>query len=374
MKLQLSLDKEYYTLGEVVSGHVDIELDSPKSFNEIYVSCFWDLFGKCLPEKHTPYKIVLHNDKKLLAAGKHQFPFNFTMDQYPISWQGDKLFIDWYVLAYADIPFGRDKKVFKNFTLNYSSHSKIPFKPRFLTETPGRVEIAFELFPKPEKDKPRGSKLVRRLPSDQPKPGEKVYEGQGNCQPFDYHFHSTLFSILLSLFAVPNLLEPYTFGWICTALWLFFAPRTYLKYRKELNRSRCGPILIKVDHQDFKPGQTLKIMYQLLPRKPIKIKKFTARIEMLESFHINTPDSSSSLSPKTLVHNIALVEEIEVKNEFELKPNEYNKKTLSIKLPDNLMHSLYTADTQLIPQITINLETVYCRNICATVPLNITPD
>lgn len=371
MELQLSLKKEHYTLGEVVSGYVDIELDSPKLFNEIYVSCYWKLHGGGRTEQHEKYKVVLQTDEAPLPAGKHHLPFQFAMDDYPITWHGDKLSIDWYIIAYADIPLGWDKKVIKKYSLDYSNQSSIPFKPTFSTQTPGAIQIEYELFSKNEQGE---SQLVRRLPPQQPAEVENVYEGHGNSKPLQFRIRLTLFSILLSLIAIPSLWAPSTFGWICTALWLFFVPKTYFYYRKELDRSRCGPISIKVDHQDFKPGQTIKIKYKVSPTQAVKIKRLVARIEVLEVFFVfSANDDDSSFNRKRIVRHVTQIEEIEVKKEFILSPGKDDENTVLITLPKNLMHAVRTVNNQILPQIAIHIETEHCRDISAAVALNITP-
>ena len=369
MEFQLSLKKEHYTLGEIVSGYVDIELDSPKLFNEIYVSCYWKLLGGGRTEQHTKYKVVLQTNEAPLPAGKHHLPFHFAMDDYPITWHGDKLSIDWYIIAYADIPRGWDKKVIKKYSLDYSNQTSIPFKPTFTTQTPGAIQIEYELFSKNEQGE---SQLVRRLPPQQPEEVENVYEGHGNSTPFQFRIHLTLFSILLSLIAIPSLWAPSTFGWICTALWLFFVPKTYFYYRKELDRSRCGPISIKVDHQDFKPGQTIKIKYKVSPKQAIKIKRLAVRIEVLEVFFI-FPNNDSSFNRKRIIRHVTKVEAIDVKKEFIISPGKYDENTVLITLPKNLMHTVRTVNNQILPQIAIHIETEHCCDISAAVPLNITP-
>ncbi|MDW6093961.1 hypothetical protein [Vibrio rhizosphaerae] len=344
-------------------GKVEITLNSPKTFYEIYVNCYCELRSRYTHEKFESYKIVLRSDESPLPAGKHSFSFEFEVNTYPISWQGENLSTNWYVMAYADIPLGRDKKVIRGITIDYApSEKSIPFNPVFVADNLLGGVRQYDIFHK------KSNQLFRRILPEE----VKVYQGEGNHESFKPHIRLTLFSIFLSLLAIPSLWAHSTLGWICIALWLFFVPKTYFYYRKELERTRCGPLSVIVEKQDFKRGQTINIQYNLSPKKAVNIKKFTVQLEIMEVFYKRYNDYDDRNKMKIVTHTIP-IQEIMSREDFILKPGEYHEQTLAIPLPPDLMHKVHTECHQILPQIGLHLETKHGNTISASLPLNITP-
>jgi hypothetical protein len=112
-KCDLSIELESravrYQPGDVVRGHVLVDVDAECACKKLNIVLQWRTHGRGNPAKGEPLKQTLF-EGAWRSGEQLRHPFEFTLPAGPLSYHGEVLNVDWYINATADIPWTLDPK------------------------------------------------------------------------------------------------------------------------------------------------------------------------------------------------------------------------------------------------------------------------
>lgn len=122
MRINFDRSSRTYQFGETISGKVVVESQAKFTIHNIGIEFYSRTHGKGNPDHGGKNIQLISSTPVRIQSGEHwEFPFAFTAPAGPVSYHGENINIDWYLLAYAHVHLPRDLKCEEDFILNASN-------------------------------------------------------------------------------------------------------------------------------------------------------------------------------------------------------------------------------------------------------------
>ena len=107
VRVQVDRGDRVYRPGDVVTGHVHINVNKSVQCDALKVTLMWRTHGKGNTERGSKQELVVATGERW-EPGVRQYPFRYTLPAGPVTYHGGYLNVDWYVVAEVDVPWAWD--------------------------------------------------------------------------------------------------------------------------------------------------------------------------------------------------------------------------------------------------------------------------
>lgn len=245
--LYIRLDRadRVYNVGDTISGAVHVTVDKEVNCREIKIENFWKTRGKGNTDSATASQESVFPG--ILKPGMYEYPFSFEVEEFPITYHGNYLNIDWHIKAQADIPWAFDPKYYTDYVVTRG-------------EQPQEV--------------PNGANPYR--------PDLPMFVNKMNTPP--YHIFAGI-SVTIFLFGLLMILQgvtrPFEIASLLPGGIFLLIPFFFSLYfvRKLMVLSKLGRISCKVTPQEIAPGGNFAVSVGFRPKSNGLINKITFTIK-----------------------------------------------------------------------------------------------
>ena len=105
--------------GDEIRGEVVVVVEKDTRCKGLTVSHQWQTHGKGNRASGSPESITLFEGD--WQRGEYRYPFSFIANNWPFTYHGDYLNVDWYIKATADVPWAFDPSTEEEFLLRWPS-------------------------------------------------------------------------------------------------------------------------------------------------------------------------------------------------------------------------------------------------------------
>jgi hypothetical protein len=115
--IHLKLDKEEYSLGDLVSGNFSFEPENSTKVKKVVVSCGWKTEGRGNEDKyHYSQQDFMPSDIDVTQPFSSEFALPIPQEG-PCSYEGFLLRVVWHIELQIVIPWAKDLKKSHTFTV-----------------------------------------------------------------------------------------------------------------------------------------------------------------------------------------------------------------------------------------------------------------
>ena len=107
LEIILADDKRTFEPGDRVSGTLAVEVETACDCDGLSLERYWQTHGQGNPIKGAVERLSLFTGP-WEANASYSYPFEFVLPAGPLSYHGEKLNVDWYLEAAADLPWAID--------------------------------------------------------------------------------------------------------------------------------------------------------------------------------------------------------------------------------------------------------------------------
>ncbi len=328
--IQITFNKgeRIFTVGEEVSGVVNITANKPTVCQAVYIVWQWRTHGRGNVAKGATNEITEYVSGNELDEGKeYSFPFSFPAPNGPLTYRGHYLNVDWYLSARVD--------------------ARGPFDPK--------KEEEFLLLPAVGKEVSLGSAYST---SSAPKT-------MGGCGLI-------LSSIFLAfgLFWVFMTLIMGTPFYFTLAGAPFVGIGVFLVYRSLRNSlalNKLGNIEVLLDEKHFVPGEVLNCQVIFTPKTALDLEHIVCKLQGKEQV------IRGSGTDKT-THTHKLYEHQETKLEHtRFTAGEKVEAKIALTIPEDAAYTFMAVDNKLFWEVEITIDVKGWPNWVKTYPITIQP-
>ncbi len=101
-------DDRTYKLGEAITGKIQVLAREAFHCRKITLLCAWRTQGRGNKASGGEEGMVFAEDAKFQSGELKEYPFKFSAQRGPVSYQGQYLNVEWYLRAQVDIPVAVD--------------------------------------------------------------------------------------------------------------------------------------------------------------------------------------------------------------------------------------------------------------------------
>ncbi len=321
-KLDITLkgNKTHYTVGDTVSGRVNVSVDAECKCDELFIEKLWQTHGRGNKDKGKAEKVVLYQGT--WQPGEYGYDFEFELLDEPISYKGKYINIDWYLKARADIPWALDPKAEQDIVLVANPEKNARNARSVLSDNEELTqEDAFEMLKDNDKAKMIIG-LVGFLSLVVP-----VYFVLTGWRDSDY-FQVIFGAVFL--------------GGISSLAWKLLKPLVAQK--------KLGKVVYELSETACSAGESVDINVSFTPPSDITINDVKAKLVMTERA---VSGSGTNRTTHSHVHQHG---EKLITGQSLLRAGAAFEKTVSLSLPNSLMHTFHAGDNSLSWSIVLEID------------------
>ena len=271
-------------------------------------------------------KLFLHQGA--WQPGEYSYEFEFALFDEPISFQGRHINIDWYLRARADIPWAMDPKAVQDIILTVNP------------ELPGE-------------NADRDAALSA---------GEDTGRREINLNKYLGGAIATFFLVPMFLIALVFLMFPVIlmvdawqegnyFGLVFGGFFLAGVLSIILKLLKPyLARKKLGAVDCSLSKTVCRAGDSVDVRVFFSPPKDVDINEVSATLVLTEKA------VSGSGTDRTTHSHAHRFDTKKLSGQAMLKAGSAFEKTVSLRLPDKVMHTFYTDDNSLAWAVLLKID------------------
>ena len=136
--IRIEVARVNYKMGDTVKGVVYVDVDKECRCDGLVIGKFWATHGRGNRNSGGGENLELF--KGVWNAGLYSYPFEFTLEDGPLTYRGNYINIDWYLKARADIPWAFDPSDSKEFIIERGER-KVIDEPQVSLSESGPAEI-----------------------------------------------------------------------------------------------------------------------------------------------------------------------------------------------------------------------------------------
>lgn len=324
LSLELDRNPPVYRPGDQVRGKLHVFVNDSCQCDALTVTLQWRTHGKGNKDKG-PEDILPLGVFRWLPGESSVHDFAFTLPSGPVTYHGQIVNVDWYLLARADVPWAIDPKIEQDIVL-------LPAPPETNASTTYRG----------------GPQLTARThdlgPGSKAKP-QALWMKAGAVALF-HAFFLVFFGSHLMEDGQPNwvLMAFYTVALVMTGKMLWPDVRNLTAKRK------LGDIRITADPPDVMRGQSLTIRAGLEPLSRARLAGVTASLIGEE-----VAVSGSGTSRTTHRHPLATVKQ-EMSGALQLFPGQPVELTCTLKVPDDAPPTFRSSDNDVRWRVAVHFD------------------
>ncbi len=321
LEIKLLNDTREYQLGDTIQGYLEVTVDSVCDCKEITIDRYWRTHGKGNRDSGGHHILAVYHGQ--LNPGIHRFDFEFKLDQAPITYHGDKLNIDWYIKARADIPWAIDPKA--------------------------EVDL-----------------IVRANPSQR---------GSFSFSDVDkrngYHKSFVIAGKVKGNFTAPLIVSPFfiialifTFAGISQSngsmamvagVFSFFLGSMVISgIKRGIAQGRLGDVKCQLNKDTYVAGDSVELALTLSPPKKVELNRVTMKLTRTETA-VSGSGTNRRTHTKVEVIDNAVVSEAAV-----ITPGGYFNRSAVVQMPYDAMHSFASNNNHITWHLNISLDIAKC--------------
>ena len=324
LAIVLEHEDNSYQIGDVVRGQVKVNVTQHCEFQAVFIKKFWQTHGKGNEDEGDLQKIVLF--KGDLPLGEYSYPFEFELENGPITYQGKNFGIQWRLEARADIDWAIDPKA--SIPITIKANSEQPIK---LTQAPIENEIDFV------------EDLRRNLNLDHPAIKSRVL-------PIAMSIFA-LYSFIIIVLAIANIrtnaydsLITNILFWVLPGFLLFKLCKPFIA------QSKLGEVTVTIEEKDYHCAERVTVKLNFTPPKSITINGIKARLQLSEDVVQGSGKNKSHLTHQHVVEEKTLVENRKLPANIPFGQSAY------LALPTEVMHNFKSPSNKLSWQLVLDID------------------
>ena len=293
--LSLRFDREdrTYAGGETVTGRAVIRVNEDVTCKGIRLTHQWKTHGRGNTDAGPKETIELAPAGPLVSGETLDFPFSLTSPTHPLTYRGNLINVDHYVMVEVDVPWAFNPKLQEEYILRAG-------KPP--GEFAGTRSAVISLAAKPQKLGPIGTVIV----------------------------FAVLAVILIMLSAVAMFLLP-----------IILIVVGYFWVRSRALASRLGEVQLTMPHVVVAPGEDWPVRIQFHPRKQFRINGIFLKLLGKES-------AKSGSGTKSTTHTHPILEhKVEIRPAGMIEADVPVDEKLSIVFPETSAYTLEASDNKI---------------------------
>lgn len=123
LSIRLDRSDRNYKVGDTITGVVHVNVDKEVKCRALTIKNLWKTHGRGNIDSDVKFTDTIFSGT--WSPGAYEYPFSIVVEEFPVSYHGNYINIDWYLEARADIPWAIDPKCKADYLLTRSAQPNI---------------------------------------------------------------------------------------------------------------------------------------------------------------------------------------------------------------------------------------------------------